>query len=177
MSKQIGVILGSVRTGRAGKAIADWVMKNAQNCDENLTFRLIDLQEINLPFLDEPVPAMMSSEYVHEHTIKWSKIVNEIDGFIIVTPEYNHGYPPVLKNALDFLYSEWQGKSAALIGYGGGPAKDCIRQLSEVLTALGLNVLDKNISISKVWEALDDDGNMKPENIQGNILDIINQFK
>ena len=98
MIQKIKVIIGSVRTRRLGKTVADWIMRQAENYDEGLEFELVDLKEVNLPFMDEPVPPKMSDNYAHDHTRKWSKMIKEADALILVTPEYNHGYPPVLKN-------------------------------------------------------------------------------
>lgn len=177
MPKNITVILGSVRTGRAGKAIADWVMKQTEQYQGDLVFELLDLKELNLPFMDEPVSPMASDDYVHEHTKKWSHMVKAIDGFVIVTPEYNHGYPPVLKNAIDFLYNEWKDKPVGLVGYGGSGARASIRQLREILLFTGMKPLEEQVGVGKIWEALDENGNVKQENIRGNIQDLFTQLE
>jgi NAD(P)H-dependent FMN reductase len=177
MSKQVRVILGSVRPGRAGKAIADWVMKQAREYDGDLSFELIDLQDVNLPFLDEPVPAKMSDDYAHEHTRQWSVAIKAAQALIIVTPEYNRGYPPVLKNAIDFLYKEWQDMPVALVGYGGGGGTGALRQLREILAALDMKVLTDQVTISRIWDALDDDGNVKPETLRGDIFRLFQQLE
>ena len=116
MIPKIKVIIGSVRTHRRGKPIADWIMRQAENYDGRLEFELVDLKGVNLPFLDEPVPPKTSDNYVHEHTRNWSAMMKEADGLILVTPEYNHGYSPALKNAIDFLYNEWQGMPVGVVG-------------------------------------------------------------
>ena len=95
MSKTIKVLLGSVRSQRAGKTIADWVLNKGE--ENAVHLELLDLKEWNLPFFDEPVPPMTAESYAHESTRKWSQAIEEADGFIIVTPEYNHGYSPALK--------------------------------------------------------------------------------
>ncbi len=177
MTKQVKVILGSVRTGRAGKVIADWVMKKSEEYDGNLEFELIDLKDVNLPFMDEPVPPMTSDSYTHEHTKNWSATIKAADALVIVTPEYNHGYPPVLKNAIDFLYHEWQGKAVGLVGYGGGGATHSIRQLREILVFTGMKPLEDQVTIGKIWEAVDKEGNVKPEYTRGDILDIFRQLE
>lgn len=169
MAWTVKVIVGSVRTGRVGKQVADWVMKKARAYDGRLEFELVDLKKVNLPFLDEPVPARMSDRYVHEHTKRWSRMMKEADALVLVTPEYNHGYPAALKNAIDFLYSEWEGMPVALVGYGAKGATQAIRQLREVLNAVGMKVLEDPLGIDLVWEALDKDGNVKPENIRGDL--------
>jgi NAD(P)H-dependent FMN reductase len=177
MTKKVKVILSSVRTGRAGKSIADWVMKKSEEYDGDLDFELIDLKEVNLPFMDEPVPAMMSDEYVNEHTKKWSEMMKSADALVIVTPEYNHGYPPSLKNAFDFLYNEWKDMPVAFVGYGGGGATDSIRQMREIIAFLGMKALDDQVTIGQIWEAVDDEGNVKPETMRGDILNLFKQLE
>jgi len=172
MPKQVGVILGSVRTGRMGKPIADWVVKMGAMYEGDLAFRLLDLKEIDLPFMDEPTPAMMSDDYVHDHTRRWSSMIKACDALIIVAPEYNGGYAPVLKNAIDFLYNEWAGLPAGIVAYSGGGPKNSIRQLREILERVGMSVLDHTVTIGKSWEAIDADGNVKPETMRGEITEI-----
>ena len=172
MSKQVKVILGSIRPGRAGKTIADWVIKKSKEYDGDLAFELIDLKEVDLPFMDEPMPPMMSDDYANEHTKRWSAMIKNADALVIVTPEYNHGYPPVLKNAIDFLYNEWKDMPVGLVGYGGGGATHAIRQLREILEYVGMKVLEDPVTIGKIWDAVDEEGNVKPENTRGNILEV-----
>lgn len=177
MARKVKVILGSVRPNRAGKAIADWVMKQSETYEGDLEFELLDLMDVNLPFMDEPAPPMMSDDYVHEHTRKWSATIREADAFVIVTPEYNHGYPPVLKNAIDFLYSEWKDKPVAFVGYGGSGARDSIRQLREIIGFVGMKPLDDQVTIGQIWEAVDADGKVKEENIRGDIQSLFAQLE
>jgi len=94
-----------------------------------------------------------------------SQTIKEADGLIFITPEYNHGYSPVLKNAIDSLYKEWQEQPVLLVGYGGSGARDSIRQLREILDFIGMKSLALQIGIGKIWEAFNDDGELKPENI------------
>src|SRR5580693_917161 len=108
---RIAVVIGSTRPNRICPGIAEWFRDAAQRSSP-LRYELVDLQDINLPFLDEPFMAALG-RYEHEHTREWSGIVNSFDGFIFVFPQYNWGYPGVLKNALDFLYAEWGGKPAS----------------------------------------------------------------
>ena len=119
MSK-VKIILGSTREGRVGDKIANWVLQNAKKRKEFET-ELIDLRDWKLPFLTSSIlPSMVkdSKDYSDSIIQKWSEEIKFADGFIIVTPEYNHSCPAVLKNALDHLYSEWNGKPVAFVGYG-----------------------------------------------------------
>ncbi|WP_125587868.1 NADPH-dependent FMN reductase [Companilactobacillus jidongensis] len=145
--KQIGIIVGSNRPTRVSLDIATWVQTTLQ--DSELNYELIDLEKINLPFLDEPdIPA--HGNYQNEHTKEWASLVNSFDGFIIVYPQYNWGYPAVLKNALDYLYTEWAHKPVSTIVFGahGGYMADLA--LSFVLKGLHMNVLNSKASLNIV---------------------------
>lgn len=111
------VISSTVRNGRKGSAVEKWVIDQAKKHPE-FTVEYLNLQEINLPLMDEPNhPALKN--YVHEHTLKWSKAIDEADAFIFVTGEYDFNYPAPLRNALEYLYHEWGYKAAGIVSYGG----------------------------------------------------------
>lgn len=167
----VKIILGSIRTQRAGIQVANWVLEEVKRYTGPLNFEFIDLKEVNLPFMDEPVSPMASDDYVHDHTKEWSQRIKEADGFIFITPEYNHGYSPVLKNAIDFLFKEWQDKPVLFVGYGGSGARDSIRQLREVVTFIGMKPLEGQVGIGKIWEGV------KEENTRGNLLELINTLE
>lgn len=137
---RIAVVVCSNRKPRANPQIANFVLETIESTYENkwdLTpeLKVIDLAEWNLPFFDEPgVPSQIHdyTQYAHEHTRAWSKEVQSYDGFIFVTPQYNWGYPAVVKNAIDYLYNEWKGKAAMIVcygGHGGGRAGEQLRQV------------------------------------------------
>ena len=115
-SPRVAVVVGSTGPTRICLGIARWVLQAAQ-AESPLRYELVDLAEVNLPFLDEPLKAALG-QYQHEHTRDWSDLVSSYDGFLFVSPQYNWGYPAPLKNALDFLYSEWSGKAATCVTYG-----------------------------------------------------------
>ena len=104
-------------------------------------------------------------------------MIKAADALVIVTPEYNHGYPPVLKNAIDFLYHEWQGMVVGLVGYGGGGATHSIRQFREILEFVGMKTLEAQVTIGQVWGAVDGKGNVKQENTRGDILELFRQIE
>ncbi|MDX6282326.1 MAG: hypothetical protein QOH03_3397, partial [Kribbellaceae bacterium] len=108
---RIGIILGSTRPGRRGEQVAGWVIEHARN-RADAEFELIDLADYPLPHLDEPLPPSMG-QYQNEHTQQWAATIARYDGFIFVTPEYNHSTSGVLKNAIDYLNAEWANKAAA----------------------------------------------------------------
>jgi len=113
---KIGIILGSTRPGRNGEAVAKWVYDVAAKRTD-AEFELVDLLDFNLPHLDEAIPPSMG-QYSQPHTIEWAKKIDSFDGFIFVTPEYNHSTSGALKNAIDFLFKEWNNKAAGFVGYG-----------------------------------------------------------
>lgn len=124
------VILGSVRAGRICPTLASWVVGIGQ-ASTRLRFELVDLADWPLPAGDEPgIPAL--GAYTQEHTRAWSRRVAGADAFVIVTPQYNWGYPAVLKNAIDHLYKEWAGKPLVIVSYGGHGGDKCAAQLRQV---------------------------------------------
>ncbi len=132
---KIGIIVGSTRPGRRSIVVAEWI-KNIADQREGHEFILLDLLDYNLPHLDETIPAAMGKPYGHEHTRVWSESVASCDGFIIVTPEYNHSIPGVLKDALDYLFGEWHNKAIGFVGYGllgGARAVEHLRTISAEL--------------------------------------------
>lgn len=113
---KIAVVVGSTRPGRRSRQVADWVLARATSRDD-AHFEILDLADYNLPLLDEPMPPSLGN-YQQEHTRAWARTVSTFDGFIFVTAEYNHSVPGVLKNALDYLYAEWNNKAAGFVSYG-----------------------------------------------------------
>lgn len=113
---RIGIIIGSTRPGRVGDQVARWVHEHAA-AREDAQFELVDLLDFALPHLDEAVPAS-AGQYANDHTRAWAEKVASFDGFVFVTPEYNHSTSGALKNAIDFVYGEWNNKAAGLVSYG-----------------------------------------------------------
>ncbi|WP_262851830.1 NADPH-dependent FMN reductase [Mumia quercus] len=118
---RLGVIVGATRPGRKAAQVAAWVRDLAARHPQvqagRLELRPIDLAEVGLPLLDEPVAAAFG-DYLHPHTRTWAETIRACDGFVFVTPEYNHSIPAALKNALDYLYTEWHHKPAGIVSYG-----------------------------------------------------------
>jgi NAD(P)H-dependent FMN reductase len=118
--QQIGVILASTRQQRFGEAVARWVMQNLP-ADSTIHFELLDLRTIVLPFYDEPqTPDTLGGKYTGAAAQQWHDSVAACTGFVIITPEYNHSYPAVLKNAIDYLCEPWQGKPFVIVSYSPG---------------------------------------------------------
>lgn len=155
----MAVIIGSTRPSRICPGIARWVLKAAQ-ADSPLQYELIDLAEVDLPFLDEPLMAALG-EYEHEHTRAWSRIVRSYDGFLFVFPQYNWGYPAPLKNALDFLYHEWGGKPASYVTYGTRGGSRGAEQIRGVLAGLKMRELDQHLEVVITDDDVDDDWQLR----------------
>lgn len=113
---KVAIIVGSTRPGRKAEAVAQWIHDIASE-RHDAQFEIVDIQEFNLPLLDEPIPPAMG-QYSHPHTKAWSAKIASFDAYVFVTPEYNHGPSGALKNAIDFLFREWNNKSAGFVGYG-----------------------------------------------------------
>jgi NAD(P)H-dependent FMN reductase len=127
---RIGIIVGSTRPNRNGEQVATWVYDLASR-RSGAGFELIDLRDYPLPHLDEPLPPSVG-QYQNEHTKRWAATIAAFDGFIMVIPEYNHSTSGVLKNALDYLYAEWNNKAAGFVSYGlagGARAAEHLRQV------------------------------------------------
>src|SRR6266478_1461744 len=114
---KIAIILGSTRPGRNGEAVAKWVHEIAKKRTD-AEFEVVDIKDFNLPLLDEPVPPIMG-QYSKPHTKTWATKIGSFDGYVFVAPEYNHGISGALKNAIDFLFAEWNNKAAGFVSYGG----------------------------------------------------------
>ncbi|MFY1672991.1 NADPH-dependent FMN reductase [Plantactinospora sp. WMMB334] len=113
---RIGIILGSTRPGRNGEAVARWVYDIARQRGD-AEYELVDLLDYKLPHLDEAIPPSMG-QYANPHTLEWAAKIGSFDGFVIVTPEYNHSTSGALKNAIDFLFAEWNNKAVGFVSYG-----------------------------------------------------------
>ena len=141
----VRVIIASTRPVRVGPQIAAEVVKIMEQ-NPRLNVQVTDLKELNLPFLDEPeMPSR--GNYVHEHTKNWSGLIKASDAVVIVTCEYNWGYPASLKNAIDYLYSEWRKKPILLVSYGAKGGPKASEQLRQVLGRIRANVLETAIQI------------------------------
>ena len=131
---RIGIIIGSTRPGRNGEAVAHWVHALADTRGD-AQYELVDIQDFNLPLLDEPVPPARG-QYSKEHTKRWAAKIASLDAFVFVTPEYNHGTSGALKNAIDFLFAEWNNKAAAFVSYGSAGGARAVEHLRLVMGEL-----------------------------------------
>lgn len=131
---RVAIILGSTRPERKGEAVAKWTHSVASRRGDAL-FEMLDLREINLPLLDEPLPPSMG-QYSRPHTRSWAARIDAFDAYVFVTAEYNHGIPGALKNAIDFLYREWNDKAAGFVAYGSAGGVRAVEQLRLVMGEL-----------------------------------------
>ncbi len=154
----IGILVGSTRPVRIGRQLADEIAELArQRSDSDI--KIVDLAEVHLPWLDEPqMPA--KGDYAHEHTREWKRVIDGLDAVVVVTPQYNGGYPAPLKNAIDTLYAEWKDKPILLVSYGfhgGGYAAD---QLATVFGVVKANLLPVRVAIKATNDDRDASGHL-----------------
>lgn len=143
---RIGIILGSTRPGRNGEAVAKWVRDIASKRTD-AEFELIDLLDYPLPHLDEALPPAMG-QYSNPHTIEWAQKIGSFDGFVMVTPEYNHSTSAVLKNAIDYLFAEWNNKAVGFVSYGGVGGARAVEHLRLVAGELMMADVRAQVALS-----------------------------
>jgi NAD(P)H-dependent FMN reductase len=164
---RIAIILGSTRPGRNGEAVANWVFDYARTRND-AEYELVDIARFNLPLLDEPVPPSRH-QYSKPHTLAWAKKISSFDGFVFVTPEYNHGTSGALKNALDFLYAEWNNKAAGFVSYGSAGGVRAVEQLRLVMAELQVADVRAQVALS-LFTDFENFSSFKPAAVHGNAL-------
>jgi NAD(P)H-dependent FMN reductase len=147
---RIGIILGSTRPNRLGDQVARWVFGLASQRDD-AEYELVDLRDYPLPHLDEPLPPSFG-QYANDHTKEWAQKIASFDGFVIVTPEYNHGTSGVLKNALDYLYAEWNNKAVGFVSYGQVGGARAAEHLRLVAAELQMADVRQQVALSLITE-------------------------
>ncbi|HEY5368491.1 MAG TPA: NAD(P)H-dependent oxidoreductase [Hanamia sp.] len=154
---QLKIVITSTRPGRKGISVTQWFIE-IEKKEAAFNVEVLDLAEINLPFVDEPHHPRLQ-KYTKEHTKEWSKKIDETDAFVFVIPEYNYSLPPTLLNAIDFLFKEWNYKPAGLVSYGGisgglRSAQVCKLAMTTVKTV----PLFEGVSISFFEKQIDENG-------------------
>ncbi len=158
---KIKIILGSVREGRFGDKPAKWITDIASKT-EGVEVELLDLKDYMLPiFAEATSPAYVEGKYGTEAVNKWAEKIAEADAFIIVTPEYNHGYPASLKNNIDYLYKEWNKKPVAFVAYGSAGGARVVEQLKEIAVELQMAPIRNAVHINFPWNLVDEKNNLK----------------
>lgn len=163
---KLKVISVTTRPGRVGPKVGEW-MTNLAHKNSQLEVEFVDLGELNLPLMDEPMHPMMK-DYKNEHTKIWSEKIEEADAFIFVTSEYNHSFPASLKNALDYLVHEWKYKAVGFVTYSGGISGGTrvTKDITEVVTALRMMPVVESVIFPFIYNYLDEKtGDFKPAEI------------
>jgi NAD(P)H-dependent FMN reductase len=143
---RIAIIIGSTRPGRNGETVARWVYDIAAKRDD-AEFELVDLKDFNLPHLDEVMPPSLG-QYSQPHTLRWAEKIASFDGYVFVTPEYNHSTSGALKNAIDFLYAEWNNKAAGFVSYGSAGGARAVEHLRLVMGELQVADVRSQVTLS-----------------------------
>jgi NAD(P)H-dependent FMN reductase len=156
------IVIASTRPNRVGLPVGRWFEGVARE-DGRFEIELVDLAELNLPFLNEPKHPRLQ-QYEHEHTRRWSATVDGADAIVFVTPEYNYGYPAPLKNAIDYLHNEWRHKPLGYVSYGGIAAGTrSVQQLKQVTQALGLVSTQILVNLAWVAKLIGEDGELRSD--------------
>jgi NAD(P)H-dependent FMN reductase len=162
---KLEIIIASTRPGRVGPTVARWIDGAAREHGGFEEVELVDLAEVNLPFMNEPHHPRLG-QYTHQHTRDWSAKVSEADAFVFVMPEYNYGYSAELKNAIDYLHQEWRYKPVGLVSYGGVSAGTRAAQMiKQVVTTLKMTPVFEAVSIPFVHQLIDEEEGLVPNDV------------
>jgi NAD(P)H-dependent FMN reductase len=181
--KTVLLIMGSTRASRVCPKVADWVAGIGRTCTE-FAYEIVDLADWSLPMDDEPgIPAMGS--YTQAHTHAWSDKIKSADAVIFVTPQYNWGYPAVLKNAIDRLYHEWRAKPVVIVTYGGHAGDKCAQQLKQVAAAVKMSVVATSPGLVLPEDVIrkgapldpDRDFDQHRDSVRAALVELVAQFK
>jgi NAD(P)H-dependent FMN reductase len=143
---RVAIVTGTTRPGRNNEAVSQWVYGLAKERSD-AEFELVDIAEYGLPLLDEPMPPSLG-QYSHEHTKKWAAKIRSFDAFVFVTPEYNHSTSGALKNAIDYLYREWNNKAAGFVSYGSAGGARAVEHLRLVMAELMVATVRAQVMLS-----------------------------
>ncbi len=143
---RVAIIAGSTRPGRRSRVVADWLLEAARGRGD-AHFEIVDLVDHDLPLLDEALPPS-AGQYTQPHTQAWAATIERFDGFVFVTPEYNRAPSAALKNAIDFLYAEWNNKAAGFVSYGSAGGTRAVEQLRQVVGELQIADVRAQVGLS-----------------------------
>ena len=150
---KVAIIIGSTRPGRRGEVIARWTHEIATKRDD-AAYELVDIADFRLPHLDEATPPMMG-QYSQPHTKAWAAKIASFDAFVFVTPEYNHSTSGALKNAIDFLFREWNDKAAGFVSYGGAGGTRAVEHLRLVMGEIKVASVRAQVAVSLISDFQD----------------------
>jgi NAD(P)H-dependent FMN reductase len=147
---KIGIITGSTRPNRKSLDVANWVLDIAAK-RKDAEYEVVDIKDFDLPLFDEPMPPSMG-KYQQAHTKRWAAKIASLDGFVFVSPEYNHGIPGALKNAIDFLFAEWNHKAAGFVSYGAVSGARAVEHLRLVMAEVHVATVRAQVLVSMMTE-------------------------
>jgi len=147
---KVAIIVGSTRPGRKADTVARWVYEIAKKRSD-ASFEIVDIADFNLPLLDEAMPPMMA-QYSQPHTKTWAEKIGGFDAFVFVTPEYNHSTSGALKNAIDFLFREWNDKAAGFVGYGATGGTRAVEHLRLVMAEVKVAGVRAQVALSLITD-------------------------
>ena len=156
------IIVGSTREGRFSEKLLPWIAKGLDR-QEEISYETLDLRDYDMPFYDQPMsPAVVENgAYGNEVVRDFAKKISEADMYLIIAPEYNHGYSAVLKNALDSVYGEWNNKAVGFVSYGSVGGGRVVEQLRQVAVELQMAPVRNAVHIQAPWFLLDESGSLK----------------
>lgn len=143
---KIAIITGTTRPGRKNLEVSKWVKDHADKRND-AEYEIVDIADFNLPLLDEAIPAGYG-QYANAHTKQWASKIAEFDGFVFVTPEYNHSFSPALKNAIDYIYAEWTNKAAGFVSYGSAYGVRAVEHLRQIMAELQVADVRNTVMLS-----------------------------
>jgi NAD(P)H-dependent FMN reductase len=146
MTVKIAIIVGSTRPGRKADTVARWVFDIAARRGD-ASFEIVDIADFDLPLLDEALPPSMG-RYAQPHTRAWAEKIAGFDGFVFVTPEYNHSTSGALKNAIDYLFREWNDKAAGFVGYGSTGGTRAVEHLRGIMGEIKVADVRAQVALS-----------------------------
>lgn len=155
----IGIIIGSTRPVRIGPQLAEQVADHVRAASPDTTVEIIDLREVDLPFLDEPQMPMLGN-YQHQHTKDWGRRIAALDGVVLLTPQYNGGIPAPLKNAVDTIYAEWNDLPTLVVSYGGRGGQMAADAFKNVFLITKADAVADNVAITVPQDGYGDDGRL-----------------
>ncbi|MEI2712335.1 MAG: NADPH-dependent FMN reductase [Nocardioides sp.] len=174
---KIAIIVGSTRPGRAGSAVGAWVKEQADARGGQATYDLLELADFELDLLNEPtVPGAANREYENPKTREWSKVIDSYDGFVFVTPEYNHGVPAALKNAVDVLYPEWNHKAITFVGYGAASGVRSVEHWRQIVANAMMQATRAQLELS-VFTDFGENGFAPSERREGELKTALDQLE
>ncbi len=162
---KIKIIIGSIRDNRFGDKPGKWIHELAQGMGDKAhgsEFSILDLKDFELPLFKEGTsPSQHEGTHSNPDVEKWAEEIRTSDGFVVVTPEYNHGYSSALKNNIDYLYKEWHKKAVGFVAYGSVGGARAVEQLRQVAIELHMAPVRNAVHIFEPWMLVDEKGDLK----------------